>query len=471
MHSSAADVVSLCADGAALADVGDHDGAITCYEDAVALAPAMLALHQILANAQLLLGRTLDARSTLRHALQVAERPDAASEFALGKALVDAGAGADAVPSFRRARQAFPHDAGVAAALAAALREAQQPEDAWTEIQYALTLVPTDPVALLTAAMIRHDLSDFTGALAWCERSLASRPDASGARVTRAYLRFLLGDATGGWHDFEHRPLPTSRTAAIDWHGAPLTGKSILVMGEQGVGDQFQFLRFVRHPAFRSASRVIVSCQPDAVSLLTAAGYDAIARDEIVSTDFSVPLLSLPHRLAVSSDWLADFAAYLRPPDSVTRGPSRSLKRVGLVWAGNPAHRNDAVRSIAPRLISELLDQHPDLHVVCMQHGVSAAELPFAAHECSASGDWLTTARVLCALDLLITVDTGIAHLAGALGVRSWLLLPHVPDWRWGLTGASTPWYPTMRLFRQETRGDWPGVLARVSAALAKVVQ
>ena len=455
---------ALCAEGATLAETGDHASAIRCYQEAVAQAPALLDLHLILANAQVLVGRTLDARETLRHAVRVASRSDATAEFALGKALVDVGAGADAVPCFARARAAYPNDPAVVSALAAALREAQQPDRAWTEIQAALRLAPSDPVALLTAAMIRHDLADFSGALHWCNASLRARPDSSGARVTRAYLHFLLGDAPAGWHDFESRKLPRSGTAAKVWNGESLHGKTILIMGEQGVGDQFQFIRYSRHPTLLQASQVVVSCQPDAVSLLRAAGYDAISRDQRIETDFCVPLLSLPYRLGVDAEWDCG-AAYLALPDWPPR-PAGPVKRVGFVWAGNPAHRNDSARSMSFKQMREVLLAHSNVEFVCMQHDVRDGELPGIACEYSASGNWLATARELYTLDVLMTVDTGIAHLAGGLGVPVWLLVPHVPDWRWAGSGSQTPWYVTMRLFRQHARGDWSRVLTNVGACL-----
>ncbi len=459
--------ITRCTEGAVRADAGDHDGAIACYRDAVALAPGLLPLHLILANAEVLAGNTMAARTALRHALRVAERPDVADDFALGKALVDAGAGADAVACFRRARTELPHDVAAASALAAALREAQQPDDAWTEITRALQLEPRDPVALLTAAMIRHDLADYAGALEWVNRSLVQRPDAPGARVTRSYLRHLLGDAVGGWQDFEARALPQPGTTARPWQGESLVGRSIAVLGEQGVGDQFQFLRFVRHPALAVASRVVVTCQPEAVSLVRAAGFDAVSRGEPVHTDFFVPMLSLPLRLGVSSAWRANdaSAAYLRLPDAPVQA-STVPRRVGVVWSGNPAHRNDAVRSIPASLMDGLVRTHPSVHFVCMQHGTTPASMPKGQWETNPSGEWLETARQLCTLDVLISVDTGIAHLAGALGVPVWILVSHVPDWRWGATGSTTPWYPTARLFRQSARGDWSRVLTNVSAAL-----
>jgi tetratricopeptide (TPR) repeat protein len=463
--------ITLCAEGALCTDRGDHDAAIARYRDAVAAAPRVLALHMILANAQQLAGRALDARETLRRAARVAARPDAETEFALGRALVDAGAGADAVPSFQRVRAERPRDAAAAAALAAALRDAQQIDHAWTAAQDALALAPRDPVALLTAALIRHDLADFDGAMTLCEESLRVRPDSAGARLTRGTLHHLRGDTRAGWRDFEARALPQPDTGAQPWHGEALTGRSILLLGEQGVGDQLQFLRFVRHDAFARAARVVIACQPDAVSLLVAAGYDAVSRSApMPPTDFFAPLLSLPARLPERVYESGVTAPYLVLSEVSARfARAAGVRRVGVVWAGNPAHRNDAVRSAPASLMRALIDAQPSLTFVCLQHGASVASL--GARNCSvpARGDWYETARQLSTLDLLITVDTGIAHLAGAMGVPTWIMLPHVPDWRWGASGECTPWYPSARLFRQPARGDWYAVLAQVSGALSEI--
>lgn len=460
--------ITMCAEGAVLSDAGDTAGALARYRAAVSMAPSILSLHLILSNAELLAGDVLAARATLRRATRVASRPDAATEFLLGKALVDAGAGADAVPCFRRARSEYPNDAAAASALASSLREAQRPDEAWREISHALHLAPEDPVALLTAASIKHDLADFSGALALCEQSLAIRPASSGALLIRGYLRYLLGDTAGAWHDFEARALPEPQTHARLWQGESLLGSTIAVLGEQGVGDQFQFLRFVLHPVLQDAARVIITCQPDAVSLCRAAGFDAVKRTDIIETDYYVPLLSLPLRLDIGAQWrpYSTGPAYLSI-DASAYVPRARPRRVGVVWAGNPAHRNDAARSIPEGMMHGLLHTHADIDFVCMQHGVVPADFPTAKWDVQPSGDWLETARQLRTLDLLITVDTGIAHLAGAFGIPTWVLLPHVPDWRWGATGSTTPWYPTARLFRQPSRGDWARVLTNVSAALS----
>ncbi len=465
--SDEAAAITLCAEGAVLSDAGDMPGALARYRAAVLKAPSLLSLHFILANAEQLAGDVLAARDTLRRAVRFASRPEVADDFALGKALVDAGAGADAVNCFRRVRCELPKDAAAASALASALRAAQRPEDAWSEIQHALRIAPANPVALLTAALIRHDLADYAGALHWIERSLAVRPHSPATIVTRGYLRHLLGDTVGGWQDFEARALPEQSIAAKRWTGESLIGKTIIVLGEQGVGDQFQFLRFVRHPALQTASRVVVTCQAEAVSLLRASGYDAVARGTVVHTDFFVPLLSLPLRLGVDTGWRADEAAYITLPDSPVRRTNAGRRRVGVVWSGNPAHRNDAQRSIPASLLHGPLHTHPTMRFVCLQHGVTAADIPSRQWETNAQGDWLETARQLCTLDVLITVDTGIAHLAGALGVPVWILVSHVPDWRWGASGNVTEWYRTARIFRQPARGDWSRVLTNVSAALS----
>jgi Flp pilus assembly protein TadD len=459
--------LTLCAEGAALFDAGDVRGAVARYRQATELMPANLALHLILANAQRLTGDTLGARMSLRTARAIASRPTVADEFELGRALVDAGAATDAVPCLQRVRHALPHDATAAASLAAALREAGQPENAWTEISRALSLAPNDPVSLHTAAQIRHDLGDFDEALTLCERSLRMRPHSPATQMTRGYLRHLLGDARGGWSDFEARPLPHPSTGARPWHGESLRGRSILLLGEQGVGDQFQCLRFAHHPSIRAADRVAIGCQPEAIGLLRAAGYDAISRYDPVKTDYVVPMLSVPHRLDLGSRCESEVSPYLVVAEHTPRTSAPTVTRAGVVWSGNPEHRNDAARSIPGSLLASLPGAHPHVSFVCMQHGVIPDDAKSDRWEYPAAGDWLDTARQLCTLDVLITVDTGIAHLAGAMGIPAWIMLPRVPDWRWGTQSSHSAWYPSARLFRQPTRGDWRDVLQQVSAAIS----
>ncbi len=460
--------VTLCTEGATFTERGDSRNAIACYKRAVMSAPHWLDVHLILANAQQLDGDELAARATLRHALTVTTRADAATEFALGSALVNAGAGADAVSCFRRVKKLRPRDAVASGALAAALRDAGSLSEAWNEITHALSLSPRDATSLLTAARIRHDQAEYRDAMRWCERSLAVRPNAQNALMTRGYLHHLLGDTRRGWEDFEARTMPVPNGLARRWRGESLIGKSLLVIGEQGVGDQLQFLRFVHHELVQQATRVTVACHPAAQSLLEANGYHSIVRNAPCNSDYYVPLQSLPSVLNVDAGWAEHPQPYLRARRVADALPG-GARRVGLVWAGNQSHRNDAVRSMPSALLHPLIERHSGIEFVSLQLGAGADALPARVTQCSTSDSWLTTAQQLDTLDLLISVDTGIAHLAGAMGVPVWTMLSHVPDWRWGASSSLTPWYPSMRLFRQTTRGDWPSVVGAVSVALAEL--
>jgi tetratricopeptide (TPR) repeat protein len=451
--------------GASHSERGAHADAAACFADAVALAPTLLEVHLLCANAQRLAGDELGARATLRHAVRVATRPDVHAEYALGSALIAAGAGADAVPCFRRVRSLRPRDGAAAAALAAALREAGDLRGAQREIDAALKLDGRSTTALLTAARIQHDLGALDRALHCCHRALGLQPDSRSALLTRSYVHHLLGRRADGFRDFEARVLPVPPDGMTRWDGDSLRGRSLLIVGEQGVGDQVQFLRFTRHPRIQDAREVIVSCQPELVSLLRAHGVAAVPRGDEPVCDTWVPLLSLPLLLEAFEDAALTCAPYLRS-DGARAAAAPLADCIGLVWAGNPLHHNDAVRSMPAAVMQQLVDRHPAQPFVTLQHGAAAADVtaPHVIHHAVTS--WDETARVLSQLALLITVDTGIAHLAGAMGVPVWLLIPQVPDWRWGMRGETTPWYGSMRVFRQTTRGDWAGVAQQVSRAL-----
>jgi Tfp pilus assembly protein PilF len=460
-----------CADAAAFTERGEMSDAIACYTRAVAAQPALLELHLLLANAHLLIGDELAARATLRAALTAATRSSAEREFALGKALVDAGAGADAVPCFRRVRKLRPRDGAAIAAHAAALRDAGELAEAWREITAALKLTPRDPAALLTAARIRHDAGDLADALRWCERSLTLRPDSRTALLTRGYLRYLLGDERGAWQDFESRAAPVSSAGTQPWRGESLSGRSIALLGEQGIGDQLQFVRYARHHAFAEADRVVVAVTDSAVTLLRSCGYDVVSRDSLPATDFCAPLLSLPHLLDVDAAWRGDGTPYLALNGRRKSHTAERVFRVGVTWAGNPSHRNDAVRSLPAHELTALFQSHPNVDFVAFQHEITDAATPHGFSDTIIASDWLDTARALQDIDLLITVDTGIAHLAGALGIPVWIMLPFVPDWRWGVRGDTTSWYDSARLFRQPKRGDWGSVIRAVNGALSYALE
>ncbi len=449
---------------------GDFAAAIACFRRAHAAAPEQSGVTRLLANAHRLAGDMAAARRTLLVAF--ATLPDDVTELhALGAELLDAGAPTEAVVCFERVLRVLPRDPAALGALAGAKRTTGAPGEAWPLIQRALTLAPTHPAFLLTAAQIRHDLGDLRGALRWLDQADRARPNHGPTRVQRAYTTLLGASSAEGWRQFEARPLPTPHTAAVRWDGtASIKGASVLVTAEQGVGDQFQFLRFLADLALRLPARVVVECHADAVSLLAQNGIEVVARGQAPETDWHVPLLSLPHVLGLDTNVRGERVPYLRAPapsGRVALPPARpGTLRLGLVWAGNPAFPGRVTRDLDPALLPELL-AIPDVTWIALQQGEAGAPSLPALHQLPALGSWAETAAILTQLDGLVTTDTGIAHLAGALGVRTWVMLQHVPDWRWGLRENTTPWYPSLRLLRPARPRDWPDVVRQLRDAIA----
>src|SRR2546426_965235 len=266
------------------------------------------------------------------------------------------------------------------------------------------------------------------------------------------------------------------------WEGSELNGGTILLYAEQGFGTTIQFIRYAPLVA-RRGGRVIVACQPELIRLLASlAGTAHVVseREPLPDFDLHAPLLSLPRISGTTLETIPSQCPYLSPPESssvkVEATPNVKLK-VGIVSAGLPIHRNDRNRSCPLSYFLELADL-PGVAVYSLQKQPRAAGLGevtpgMAVNNLSDQiGDWADTAAAICQLDLVLTVDTGVAHLAGALGRPVWVLLPHVGvDWRWMDGREDSPWYPSMKLFRQKVPGDWPSVFARVSAELQTLLR
>jgi tetratricopeptide (TPR) repeat protein len=460
-------LASLLLEASAAEARGDARHAAQLYERVVALAPRDAGVWRLLANARRLAGDTLGARDALRRAIPLLGRASPTERFEHARALVEAGDGAVAVPLFARVAAERPADAGAQAALAAALRDAGRLDTAITSAERAVALAPTMPTAYVTRGQIRLALGHLDDALADFEQALALRPDHAPTRAFRGHVRLLLGQHELGWADYESRALPVSTTGARDWHGETLDGASMLLMAEQGFGDQMQFLRFVDDVRARRAGRIVVEAHASVVSLLRANGYDAVPRGEAPHTDWAVPLLSLPHRLGLGAAVAGDRVPYLRAtPGALPTLPAPDgRRRVGVVWSGNAEFSRNAERSLNDAEARALV-HGGDVQWLALQQGPASRALEGHAGAVGAIADWETTARVLASLDLLVTTCTGIAHLAGAMGVRTWVLLHHVPDWRWRYQGDTSAWYPSVRLFRQPTPGDWASVIAAVHTAL-----
>ncbi len=270
--------------------------------------------------------------------------------------------------------------------------------------------------------------------------------------------------------------------SAPQWFGAePIRGKTILLHAEQGLGDTLQFVRYVSRVAAQGA-RVVLEVQPALKDLISGieGPAEVIARGEdLPEFDIHCPLLSLPLAFGTRLDTIPADIPYLTvPPDRITAWSSHlersALHRVGLAWSGGRTHRNDHNRSIALTHLAPLFAD-PQIQFVSLQQELRDGDLeilqanPQIVHFGDELHDFADTAAVVSELDVVISVDTSVAHLAGALGKPVWILLPFAPDWRWLLDRKDSPWYPTARLFRQPKIADWDGVIECVRQELSVI--
>jgi hypothetical protein len=296
-----------------------------------------------------------------------------------------------------------------------------------------------------------------------------------------------LGDFATGWREYEWRweekPWKGAkpRFARPEWLGAePLAGKTLLLYNEQGLGDTLQFCRYAKRAA-ESGANVVLVVQPQLRSLL--AGLEGTTRvlerrSELPAFDCHCPLPSAPLAFKTGLDTIPADIPYIRSDPALVgawreRLGAKTRPRVGVAWSGNPGHLNDRNRSVALAQMLPLASEEGEW--VSLQKDTRAADARVLAsrsdirHFGEALGDFADTAALVEHMDVVVTVDTSVAHLAGAMGKPTWILLPFNPDWRWLLDREDSPWYPTARLFRQPAIGDWASVIARVRDELARL--
>jgi hypothetical protein len=313
------------------------------------------------------------------------------------------------------------------------------------------------------------------------------RPDDAEAHWNEALLHLLTGDFRQGWPKHEWRWKRQSADTALRdlpqplWDGtAPLQGKTILLYAEQGFGDTIQFCRYVPVVAALGA-RAILGVQKPLRTLMgsLAGGAHVFSPGEpMLACDLRCPLMSLPLAFGTTPETIPAGIPYLQPQADArahwdaelqSRRPGARL-RVGIAWSGNPGHVNDDNRSMAIETLLSLFDA--DATFVSLQADVRPGDAALLVRRDDVLGlgsalrDFSDTAALIACLDLVITVDTSVAHLAGALGKPVWVMLPAMPDWRWLLGRETSPWYPTARLFRQSHAGDWADVVLRVRGEL-----
>jgi tetratricopeptide (TPR) repeat protein len=347
----------------------------------------------------------------------------------------------------------------------------------------AIAAAPDYVAAWLNRGMALAQLRRFEEAIASYGEVLARRKDNADAHFNRALALLTIGDFRGGFEDFEWRWARTGAPAQKNrgrrlWLGDySLSGKTILLHAEQGFGDTIQFARYAPLVAAQGA-KIVLEVQPELKSLLSRLdGVTAVvARGEAPPPfDVHCPLGSLPLALKTELPTVPAQIPYVFADEAHLQKCSARIEnlpppRIALAWAGNPAHDNDRNRSIVLSTLAPLLAM-PGSFISIQRdvRGDEAAQLaaqPRLTHVGGELADFNDTAAVLSLCDLLITVDTAPAHLAGAMGRPVWVLVPFAPDWRWMLDGEITPWYPSARVFRQSALADWTAVIARAAAAL-----
>ncbi len=505
-----------CNLGAALLRTGAAEAAMSAFEQALAHQPDFPEALNGLGVALKALGRAADAVAPLRRAVEV--RPSyAEAHYNLGNVLQAQEAWAEAIAAYRHALTLQPRSADLLHNLASALCSTRAFSEAADREREALALAPhlaeahnglgnallglgrwdeaaaaftratalkrPYPEALCNLGNTHLAQNDPAQALACYRQAKAQDATFAEAHFNEALALLLRGDLAAGFAGYEWRWQTEQKRhrRSFDsprWTGKEsLDGRTLLVHCEQGMGDTLQFVRYVPLLTARGA-QVILEVQPALVGLLNSfPSTTVIARRETPPPhDFHVPLLSLPAAFATTLESIPATVPYLRIPElrrpawaDRLRGTARP--RIGVVCSGNARHKNDAQRSVPLAFFESIAEA-----VGTPLHLVQKDLRPSDAAHLAASGnlidwspdlhDFSDTAALLGELDLLISVDTSVAHLAGALGRPVWLLLPYAPDWRWLLHRNDSPWYPTARLFRQQAPGDWQTVVEQTAEAI-----
>ncbi|MGD9719619.1 MAG: tetratricopeptide repeat protein [Pirellulales bacterium] len=451
------------------------------YRRALTLVPDNPHALTNLGNALLRLGQLGEAIQAHRRAVAIA--PDnAEAHNNLGVALAEEKQHDEALACYAEALRLRPDYFDACMNRATVLVLQDRLGEALALYERALQLNPGHRQSLFNVGFIRAEQNQLDEALACYDQIVRHDPSDADAHYHRAMTLLALGRASEGWPEYEwrwrrpgkaERPLPQPR-----WNGAALAGQTILLWTEQGYGDSLQFIRYARLLKQQGAA-VVVDCEPRLASLCEHC--DGV--DRVVTTgqsfppyDVHAPLLSLPLLCREFDPEHVSDGPYFHPAaqkvDAWRRTIGGAGLRVGISWRGNPANPMDARRSVPLEYFAPLA-RAPGVRLFSLQVDGGREELDRVANDwpiidlAPQLANFHEAAAAMVNLDLVVTCDSAPAHLAGALGRSVWLALAHAPDWRWMLDRTDSPWYPTMRLFRQPQRGDWASVFAEIARALA----
>jgi FkbM family methyltransferase len=453
---ASADANAWCFLGMACHDQAKYDEAVAAYHKALEFQPNFPVALSNLGNTLKQQGKFEEAEASCRESLRL--KPDYPTAYNnLGVALVAQGRLEEASETFER----------------------------------ALALMPNDAVthSNLSASLVRQ--GKFSEAEANSKQALSLNPNYAEAHKNQGIVWLLLGDFERGWPEYEWRwQCPGSQMpkySAPMWQGEPLDGKTILLYHEQGLGDTIQFVRYASILRQHGAGRVVVKVQKPLMQLIASSkGIDELVCDDAALPQFDVhvPMLSVPGILKSSFETFPSHVPYLHAePKLITKWEQRLAEydgfKVGIAWQGSPDFHADTQRSVPLQHFSKLASI-PGVRLFSLQKGEGTEQLEgldgefevvnFGDELDAEAGPFVDTAAIMQNLDLVITSDTSVPHLAGALGVPTWMALSISPDWRWFLDREDSPWYPTLRLFRQQKLGDWEEVFSRIAAGLREQI-
>jgi tetratricopeptide (TPR) repeat protein len=488
MATGADDAVLHYNRGNALKALGRHDDAVVSYQRAIALAPSLAEAHHNLGSTYADYKHDDKALASYDRALAVA--PDSVEVLNnRGKVLQRLKRHQEAIGSFDRSLVLDPCQPDALCHRGECLAALDRFDEAQADYAQALCIDPNFADAHLKRGNALIALNRFAEALPCFAAALAVKPDNAEANFNEALTRLCLGDFRRGWQKYECRwqcqEFAKSRPdyPRPQWRGeTDLRGKTILLVTEQGLGDAIQFVRYAPIVAALGA-KVLLGVRAPLVPLMrSVAGVAQVfaGGEWLPEFDLYCPLLSLPLAFGTKLHTIPSRVPYIRADDERIarwrpRVPHTGRLRIGLCWAGTGAHPNDRRRSLPLERLADILAV-PELDFISLQKDVSEADAAILSrHRVTELGqdfaDFADTAAVVAMLDLVISVDTSVAHLAGAMGKATAVLLPFSPDFRWLLDRTDSPWYPTMRLYRQTAIGDWNGPLQQLTAELAAVAR
>jgi Flp pilus assembly protein TadD len=468
--------------GRLLLDTGQNLPGANHILNAIKALPGDASAHLSMAMALSRLGKHADALN----AYKVAAKGDPPTGDVLnnyGVALDGAGRKAEAITLLRAAVLVQPDSWTAWDNLGNALLSRGNARMAESCHRHALALKPDNPATLSNLANALHRQGKMDESIHFYREAIKAAPDSSKFHTNLALTLLLVGQFEEGWKEYGWRwhghPAYPKYLRDKPWNGERLKRGTLLIQAEQGFGDTLQFIRYI--PQIKKlVKRAILICQPELVRIMkTVVGLDDVLPEgaEIPPFDAGITLLSLPGLFKAGTIPIEPPQPYISPPPGCgfDLGPKTRKLRVGLVWAGRQTHGDDWNRSMPAHLLAPLF-QIPEIEYVSLQKGEVADRIGRPPTELAQDignrcTDFADTAAMIAQLDLVITVDTSVSHLAGAMGKPVWIMLPLIPDFRWRLQGDTTPWYSNVTLFRRKEGDGWERVVNSIAIALKQVVE